>query len=282
MQGISKIPIALVFVLSLTPSFAQKKNLITEKVQIMGNCGICERTIEKAGSEKKIARVDWSIATKMATLIYDSTKTSRSEILQRIALAGYDNEAFVAPDEVYAKLPACCQFERTYKAIAAQDVRSDKPTEMDPNNEIVKKVSPLKAVFESYFLVKDALVSSDRKMTASRAKEALQEMNAVKMEQLGKDERAVWTKLFDHIQADLTKIAASKDLEIQRKAFMELSGNFRVILQVSKQEEVIYYQNCPMYNGGKGADWLSKDLSIKNPYYGAQMLTCGRTIETIK
>ena len=37
-----------------------------------------------------------------------------------------------------------------------------------------------------------------------------------------------------------------------------------------------------MANGGKGANWLSKENAVKNPYYGSQMLTCGSTVETIK
>jgi hypothetical protein len=37
-----------------------------------------------------------------------------------------------------------------------------------------------------------------------------------------------------------------------------------------------------MYNNGKGADWLSKEKEIKNPYYGSQMLNCGSVEETIK
>jgi hypothetical protein len=37
-----------------------------------------------------------------------------------------------------------------------------------------------------------------------------------------------------------------------------------------------------MANDGKGADWLSKENAVKNPYYGSMMLTCGKTVETIK
>lgn len=264
MHLISKVALALIWMLSFTTCSAQISHSLTEKVKIFGSCGMCESTIETAGNQRKIAQVDWDKDSKMATLVYDTTKTNRGEILKRIALAGYDSEEFLAPDEVYSKLPSCCQYERANKTAEVQEA------------------SPLKAVFECYFLVKDALVSSNGKLAATNAKQGLQAMNTVELDQLGADERAVWTKLFDHIHADMTKIAASKDLEIQRNAFMELSGNFRVILQVSKQETAIYYQHCPMYNGGKGADWLSKESTIKNPYYGAQMLTCGRTIETIK
>ncbi len=55
-----------------------------------------------------------------------------------------------------------------------------------------------------------------------------------------------------------------------------------VLIKNTNPEIIIYYQYCPMYNGGKGANWLSKENIIKNPYFGDQMLTCGRTIETIR
>ncbi len=50
------------------------------------------------------------------------------------------------------------------------------------------------------------------------------------------------------------------------------------LLKVAKYEEPVYYQYCPM----KDSNWLSKEETIKNPYYGAQMLSCGKTVETIK
>jgi hypothetical protein len=31
----------------------------------------------------------------------------------------------------------------------------------------------------------------------------------------------------------------------------------------------------------KKATWLSETNAIKNPYYGKQMLTCGKTTETL-
>jgi len=37
-----------------------------------------------------------------------------------------------------------------------------------------------------------------------------------------------------------------------------------------------------MFNNGKGANWLSKEPAIQNPYYGNKMLTCGSVTETIK
>ena len=44
----------------------------------------------------------------------------------------------------------------------------------------------------------------------------------------------------------------------------------------------VYVQFCPMANGGEGANWVSKEKAVKNPFYGSQMLTCGKVVETIQ
>ena len=49
--------------------------------------------------------MDWNKDTKIATITYDEKKTNQDEILKRIALSGYDSDKFLAPDDVYAKLP---------------------------------------------------------------------------------------------------------------------------------------------------------------------------------
>ena len=53
-------------------------------------------------------------------------------------------------------------------------------------------------------------------------------------------------------------------------------------MKVIKPAYLVYYDHCPMYNDGKGGDWISKESSIKNPFYGSQMLTCGKIVETLK
>lgn len=39
--------------------------------------------------------------------------------------------------------------------------------------------------------------------------------------------------------------------------------------------------HCPMAMDGAGADWLQSNEPLRNPYFGAMMLTCGETRETI-
>jgi hypothetical protein len=38
------------------------------------------------------------------------------------------------------------------------------------------------------------------------------------------------------------------------------------LLKVAKYEMPVYVQFCPMANGGEGANWLSKENAVKNPF----------------
>ena len=44
----------------------------------------------------------------------------------------------------------------------------------------------------------------------------------------------------------------------------------------------LYIQHCPMADQEKGADWLSREKEIRNPYFGKSMLTCGEVTDTLK
>ena len=269
--------------LSFTACNAQIKNAKTTTVKIYGNCGMCESTIEKAGNIKKVAEVDWNKDTKLASITYDSTKTNQDEILKRIALAGYDSDKFLAPDDVYAKLPECCLYERVNKPVAKAEPKTETHDHSSHTASTeMQEVNQLTSVFENYFSVKDALVKSDGNTTSTKAKDLLTALVAVQMNKLSNEEHTVWMKVMKDRAFDAEHIAETKDVAHQRDHFMSLSKNMYELIKVSKQETPVYYQHCPMANKGKGANWLSKENAIKNPYYGSQMLTCGSTVETIK
>ena len=278
-----KLLMAMCVSLSFTACNAQIKNAKTTTVKIYGNCGMCESTIEKAGNIKKVAEVDWNKDTKLASITFDSTKTNQDEILKRIALAGYDSDKFLAPDDVYAKLPECCLYERVNKPVAKAEPKTkthDHPSHTAATE--MQEVNQLTSVFENYFSVKDALVKSDGNITSTKAKDLLTALDAVQMNKLSNEEHTVWMKVMKNLAFDAEHIAETKDVAHQRDHFMSLSKNMYELIKVSKQETPVYYQHCPMANKGKGANWLSKENAIKNPYYGSQMLTCGSTVETIK
>lgn len=275
-------------------SVAQIKNSKTETVKIYGNCGMCEATIEKAGYKKKIAQVEWNKDTQMATLTYDAKKTNQDEILKRIALSGYDSKSYLAPDDAYAKLPDCCKYDRVEKkeskntastnnSTSETDHRKMGHTSMSHANAAEQKnVNQLEEVYSNYFAVKDALIKDNGSLASGKAKDLLAAINAVKMESLGENEHTLFMKQLTNLKTDAGHIAESKDVAHQREHFTSLSENMYDLMKAIKPSYPVYLDHCPMYNDGKGANWISKESAIKNPYYGSTMLTCGKVTETIK
>ena len=276
---------AMVLLLAATSCQSQISNARTATVKIYGNCEICKATIERAAGKKNISKADWNKDTKMATITYNSAKTSLDAVLKKIALAGYDNEKFLAPDEAYNGLMSCCKYDRVMKTpvkVLTQETKH--PEQQLPGTAVsaTRQVSQLQAVFDNYFLVKDALVKTDAASASAKANLLLTTLNDVKMETLKTDEHMAWMKVEKELKNYAKNIAGSGSIESQRGFFSSLSESMYVLVKASKPVEKIYYQNCPMYRDGKGANWLSKENAIKNPYYGSQMLSCGKTVETIQ
>ena len=262
-------------------SFAQIKNANTETVKVWGNCGMCKETIEKAGNKKGAAKAVWNDETKQATITYNTKTTTLNEVLKRIALAGYDNAVFAAPVEAYNNLHGCCQYDRPdKKEIKAPTTALATTTETPVKNDDAKP-SSLQTVYDAYFDLKDALVKSDATIAATKAAKLLKAINAIKMETLG-DSHMAYMKVENELKLNTERISESKDISNQRDHFSSLSTAMYQLLKTAKANTTIYYDHCPMYNEGKGANWLSKDVAIKNPYYGSMMLSCGKVQETIK
>lgn len=123
-------------------------------------------------------------------------------------------------------------------------------------------------LLNGYITVKNALVSGDSK-AATEAATAL------------KKNAAAQTSFAHQYQllASLGKVAAAGDIDQQRTAFSTVSAPMWALVKGSgKVDQPVYYQYCPM----KKAYWLSYDPTIKNPYFGSAMLTCGKTVETKK
>lgn len=274
------ISLSLAFL--VTGCQAQVRNARTVAVTISGNCGMCKETIEKAAFVKGEATADWDKDTERATITYDSTRTDADAILQRIAQVGYDNERYLAPDAAYAALPECCRYERTFKkepVAAAVVQRPDTNAAVEQSTVTAARTEPLAPVFDAYFLLKDALVASDTpkaKVAAQRLDEAVR---AVDMGALDHEVHVVWMEVMEPLANTATAIASAKGLEAQRKAFKELTDPMARLVKAAPSSVPVYLDHCPMYEGG--SDWLSRDKSIKNPFYGAQMMTCGSVKGTI-
>jgi hypothetical protein len=223
----------------------------------------------------------------LATISFDTMKTNQEDILKRIALVGYDSDLFRAPDNIYAELPECCQYERPSKLLKIEEkIQFDTVKIAKDSNSQLRETKqdafPLKSIFNHYFSIKDALVRSNAKEASAIAAEFMLAISMVNMEHLNAVEHDIWMKVKNDLNENTKGISRSLKIEQQRTYFISLSKNIYDLIKVSKQETPTFFQHCPMANDGKGADWLSKENVIRNPYFGSQMLTCGKTIETIK
>ncbi len=137
-------------------------------------------------------------------------------------------------------------------------------------------------VLNTYIQLKDALVKSDGVLATNCAKNLLTTIKEVNTKELDKNIHSQWTKVLGDLTEGAQHISESKEISRQRDYFTNLSQNLYSVIKASKSETPVYYQFCPMANKGKGANWLSLESKIKNPYYGNQMLSCGRVVETIQ
>lgn len=105
------LSLVAMFVLGTFTVFAGEK---TEKFKVKGNCGMCEKRIEKAAmSVDGVSKADWNKETKVIEVVFDDGKTDVHKVHMAIAAAGHDTEMHKAKDEVYNKLPGCCKYDRT-------------------------------------------------------------------------------------------------------------------------------------------------------------------------
>lgn len=126
-------------------------------------------------------------------------------------------------------------------------------------------------LLSTYYKLKDALVSSNAASAAANADELVKAINGTDKQTVSDDARA-------NLLKDAGAIAQSKDIKLQREKFANLSNNmFELAKTVKLSADPVYQQFCPM----KKASWLSNDKSIKNPYYGSAMLTCGSVKATL-
>ena len=130
----------------------------------------------------------------------------------------------------------------------------------------------LSQLLNSYYQVKDALISGNSNTAATHAQAFLKAANGISNRTISEENRNALVK-------DAGVISESKDLKKQREIFAIFSTNmYALATSLKLTSEPIYYQYCPM----KKAYWLSPDKTIKNPYYGSAMLTCGKVTETIQ
>ena len=144
-----------------------------------------------------------------------------------------------------------------------------------------QKNTSIKSVVNDYIGLKDALVATSNEQAVLNATTLVKALSAVNTADLNAASNKTWGKLSNDLINAAKLIQASNDISVQRDQFVTLSSNMYLLIKDAKNEVPVYYQFCPMANKGKGANWLSLENKVKNPYYGSRMLSCGGVVETL-
>ncbi|MBL7922932.1 MAG: DUF3347 domain-containing protein [Bacteroidia bacterium] len=140
-------------------------------------------------------------------------------------------------------------------------------------------VNNLQALVITYGELTDALVDSNSKMAAEKARKFASILGAIPLAGLSKPEGHVLKKNKEKMLELAGSIAKSADVEVQRKSYAQLSEIMWTLVKASGSiAGPLYYQYCPM----KKWYWISNTAAIRNPFYGIKMLTCGSTSDTLK
>ena len=137
----------------------------------------------------------------------------------------------------------------------------------------------INSILEGYIDLKNALVQSNATLTARCGKKLLEHLQNIHAEDLSNKQKSTLSSISKITNAIIT----TTDLKKQRASFKLLSSVFIDLVSTSKAiDQSIYVQFCPMADHNKGANWLSFEKEIINPYFGDNMLNCGRIVTEIK
>ncbi|MBK8556947.1 MAG: efflux RND transporter periplasmic adaptor subunit [Lewinellaceae bacterium] len=138
-------------------------------------------------------------------------------------------------------------------------------------------------ILDAYLALKDALVNSDLSAASSKAKQMLRQVEQTDMSLFSDKNHVLWMQQSDQLKKGLNTLIAAKNLVDARTVFLSVSNSMAVLARnFGPFPNTVFVQHCPMALDGKGADWLSLDPNIRNPYFGEAMLKCGETTEKIQ
>lgn len=213
------------------------------------------------------------VATMFAACTNNQSSANKTEVTDTMATADHHHEgdAEEGHHQQHDDNAAITTLESPAPATESASVSNAKPVAF-----------PLATVYSAYFKLKNALSNDDGKKAQDAAKELFENIAKIDVGTMTAEQSGVWAKYKGKLSFDAEHIKGVDENEHQREHFVSLSKNMSVVMKGIKNDKPVYYQNCPMYDNGKGANWLSLESSISNPYLGKSMPTCGKQIETIK
>ncbi|WP_413512838.1 DUF3347 domain-containing protein [Myroides odoratus] len=171
------------------------------------------------------------------------------------------------------------------KEAASTEQSSNQAAETVPSTNSAESTEhgDFSELFSHYEHLTFALSSDNDKEAANASKGMLEALSKVKTDSFSAEDKATYQDIAEDIKEHAEHIADNiGNIAHQREHLVTMSKDFYDIAKEFGTKKTLYKVYCSMYNNNKGAYWLSDSKEIKNPYYGANKLTCGEIQEELK
>ena len=160
-----------------------------------------------------------------------------------------------------------------------------RPKEAVSQSLLVDKLAKeaLQPLYTDYLKWKDALTNDDFAEAQKMASNMKSKLDKINMSLFKGDAHNAWMDFQGRLSNSLEHVQHFSNIEQLRKSFQTVSAAMIEMANMFKPlNKTIYVLHCPMADNNKGADWLSSEKEIRNPYFGSSMLTCGEVTKEIK
>lgn len=142
-----------------------------------------------------------------------------------------------------------------------------------------QQVNSVDQLTSHYISLKEALVNSNAELAKSKSAQLLEALTLFPVKTLPAKQQKTYTAYVTKLKFDSRHISETTVIDHQREHFASLSKNMYALLSgLNMTSAPLYQQYCPM----KKASWLSESTDIRNPYYGSDMMECGKVTATLK
>lgn len=135
----------------------------------------------------------------------------------------------------------------------------------------------LEPVFDAYFGMQTALAADDFDAARAFLPVLRESLAAPVAAGLPADRRTIWLEDMGLARGALERAQQASDISGLRAAFEGLStALLSVVRELGHDGSATLFEvHCPMAFDNRGAAWLQNSDTVRNPYFGESMLSCG-------
>lgn len=167
----------------------------------------------------------------------------------------------------------------SFTAFSCNENKSTKETAMETttanNSEVTNgaQSASAKQVVADYMTIKDALVATNKEDAAKAGVAMGTALDNFDMSTYTEQQQKTLKDIIVDAKEHAEHISMS-EIDHQREHFKALSKDVTDMIAITGADAKVYEMSCPMYDGG--SNWLSSSKEVRNPYYGDEMMDCGK------